>query len=99
MGARGAILGVACAAPRACVEIYTAVERGDHARARELQRRLSPVSHIVTAGLGVAGLKAAMEMLGYRGGQPRAPLVGVSRTERDRVESVLRESGLFPELE
>ncbi len=99
MGARGAILGVACAAPRACVDIYTAVGRGDHARARELQTRLAPVSHIVTAGLGVAGLKAAMDMIGYKGGEPRAPLVPVSAAEREKIESVLRESGLFPELE
>lgn len=99
MGARGAILGVACAAPRVCVDIYAAVGRGDHARARELQTRLAPVSHIVTAGLGVAGLKAAMDMIGYRGGEPRAPLVPVSQQEREKIESVLRESGLFPELE
>jgi 4-hydroxy-2-oxoglutarate aldolase len=99
MGARGAILGVACAAPRACVEIYAAVERSDHARARELQMRLAPVSHILTAGLGVAGLKAAMDRIGYRGGEPRAPLAPVTLSDRERIETVMRESGLFPELE
>jgi hypothetical protein len=40
-----------------------------------------------------------MGMIGYRGGEPRAPLVPVSKQERDKIESVLRESGLFPELE
>jgi 4-hydroxy-2-oxoglutarate aldolase len=99
MGARGAILAVACAAPRACVDLYAAVECGDHARARELQNRLAPVSHIVTAGLGVAGLKAAMEMAGYTGGEPRAPLAPVSQAEREKIESIMRQSGLFPELE
>jgi 4-hydroxy-2-oxoglutarate aldolase len=99
MGARGAILAVACAAPRASVDLYTAVEQGDHARARELQNRLAPLSHIVTAGLGVAGLKAAMELAGFRGGEPRAPLAPVSPSEREKIESIMRESGLFPELE
>ena len=99
MGARGAILAVACAAPRACVDLYAAVGQGDHARARELQNRIAPLSHIVTAGLGVAGLKAAMEMAGYAGGEPRAPLAPVTRSEREKIESVMRESGLFPELE
>lgn len=99
MGARGAILAVACAAPRACVDLYNAVEQGDHARARELQNRIAPLSHIVTAGLGVAGLKAAMEMAGYTGGEPRAPLAPVSQAEREKIESIMRESGLFPELE
>jgi 4-hydroxy-2-oxoglutarate aldolase len=99
MGARGAILAVACAAPRACVDLRAAVERGDHARARELQNRIAPLSHIVTAGLGVAGLKAAMEMAGYTGGDPRAPLAPVTGQERAKIESVMRDSGLFPELE
>jgi 4-hydroxy-2-oxoglutarate aldolase len=99
MGARGAILAVACAAPRACVELYTAATAGDYERARELQNRLSPLSHIVTAGLGVAGLKAAMGMIGYRGGDVRAPLLPLDEGEINRVKTVLRETGLFPEIE
>jgi 4-hydroxy-2-oxoglutarate aldolase len=99
MGARGAVLAVACAAPRACSDLYAAVEAGDHAKARELQNRISPLSHIVTAGLGVAGLKAAMEMIGYTGGAPRAPLASVSESEREKIKAVMRETALFPGLE
>ncbi|MEK6285054.1 MAG: dihydrodipicolinate synthase family protein [Acidobacteriota bacterium] len=99
MGATGAILGVACAAPRACVELYAAVDSGDHARARELQHRLAPLSHIVTAGLSVPGLKAAMDMLGYASGLPRAPLNPVSNSHREQIKAVIRETGLFPEIE
>ncbi|HEY7911924.1 MAG TPA: dihydrodipicolinate synthase family protein, partial [Blastocatellia bacterium] len=72
---------------------------GDYERARELQNRLSPLSHIVTAGLGVAGLKAAMGMIGYRGGDVRAPLLPLDEGEINRVKTVLRETGLFPEIE
>lgn len=99
MGATGAVLAIACAAPRACVELYQAVKAGDHQRGRELQNRIAPLSHIVTAGLGVPGLKAAMEMLGLAGGPPRAPLVPVSSSERERIKAVIRETGLFPEIE
>ncbi len=99
MGATGAVLAIACAAPRACVDLYQAVKAGDHQRGRELQNRISPLSHIVTAGLGVPGLKAAMEMLGLAGGPPRAPLVPVSSSERERIKAVIRETGLFPEIE
>jgi 4-hydroxy-tetrahydrodipicolinate synthase len=99
MGAVGAVLAIACAAPRACVDLYEAVKTGDHQRGRELQNRLAPLSHIVTAGLGVPGLKAAMEMLGLAGGPPRAPLVPVSGSERERIRAVIRETGLFPEIE
>jgi 4-hydroxy-2-oxoglutarate aldolase len=99
MGARGAILAVACAAPRAAVELFNAARSGDAARARDLQNRIAPLSHIVTAGLGVAGLKAAMEMAGLRGTSPRGPLVGVNEAERERIKTVMRQSGLFPDME
>jgi 4-hydroxy-2-oxoglutarate aldolase len=99
MGATGAVLAIACAAPRACVDLYEAVKAGDHQRGRELQNRIAPLSHIVTAGLGVPGLKAAMEMLGLAGGPPRAPLAPVSSSERERIKAVIRETGLFPEIE
>ena len=98
MGATGAILAVACAAPRACVELYNAAA-GDHQVARDLQSRLAPLSQVVTAGLGVAALKAAMAVNGFEGGQPRAPLAPLSEAERERVRAVMRDTGLFPEME
>jgi 4-hydroxy-2-oxoglutarate aldolase len=99
MGATGAILGVACAAPRVCVEIYDAARAGDHGRARELQSRLAPLSQTVTAVLSVPGLKAAMDILGFAGGFPRAPLSAVSDSDRERIRTVIRSTGLFPEIE
>jgi 4-hydroxy-2-oxoglutarate aldolase len=99
MGAAGAILGVACAAPRPCVELYEAARVGDHQRARELQNRISPLSQTVTAVLSVPGLKAAMDILGFAGGFPRAPLSPVSDSDRERIRTVIRNTGLFPEIE
>lgn len=99
MGATGAILAVACAAPRACVELYNATLAGDQTLARDLQNRLAPLSQVVTAGLGVAALKAAMALNGFVGGHPRAPLVPLDETELARVRAVMRDTGLFPEME
>lgn len=99
MGAAGAVLAVACAAPSACVDLYNAARAGDHAKARDLQSRIAPLSHIVTAGLGVAALKAAMELAGYAGGHPRAPLAPLSRDDNERVKAVMRGTRLFPEME
>ncbi|HEX8183960.1 MAG TPA: dihydrodipicolinate synthase family protein [Blastocatellia bacterium] len=99
MGASGAILAVACAAPRACVDLYEAARAGDHARARELQNRIAPLSHIVTAGLGVAALKAVMEMAGFVGGIPRPPLATLSDSDRAKVKAVVRDTGLFQDFE
>jgi 4-hydroxy-2-oxoglutarate aldolase len=99
MGAMGAILAIACVAPRACVDLYQAAKSGDHLRARELQNRIAPLAQLVTAKLGVAGLKAAVEMAGYAGGAPRLPLLPVSDSDREKIKVAMRESGLFPEIE
>ncbi len=99
MGATGAILGVACAAPRACVELYKAAKAGEHSRARELQNRIAPLSFIVTAGLSVPALKVAMDILGFDGCFPRTPLVSLGSADREKVKTVIRKTGLFPEIE
>ena len=99
MGATGAILAVACTAPHACVELYVAARSDDHSKARELQNRLAPLSHLVSAGLGVAGLKAAMEIAGFAGGAPRGPLQPVSAADKEKIRTVMRDSRLFPAVE
>lgn len=96
MGSTGAILAVACAAPRACVDLFEAAKAGDHNRARDLQTRIAPLSQIVTAGLGVPGLKTALELLGFAGGFPRAPLAPVNIADKEKIRAVIRDTGLFP---
>jgi 4-hydroxy-2-oxoglutarate aldolase len=93
-GARGAILAVGCVATRLCVDIYRAVEAGDHKRAREMQRRLTPVARAVTVRYGIGGLKAALERLGLTGGRVRAPLQGASEEARGEIARLLEEAGL-----
>lgn len=75
LGATGAILAAACVVPRACVALFDAFQRGDHATARDLQRRMIPIANAVTGGFGVPGLKLALEITGYVGGSPRLPLL------------------------
>ncbi len=98
MGARGAILAVACVAPEACVELYHAVRAGDHPKALDLQRRLAPLGNLVTAELGIPGLKAAVELAGFAAGAPRPPLAPAGDDARRRIAAAMRASGLFPDL-
>ena len=77
VGAVGAILAVACVVPEQCVRLFESTMAGRHDEARDMQRRLTPIAKLVTTGLGVPGLKAAMDVAGYVGGEPRAPLAPV----------------------
>ena len=50
---------------------------------------------IVTSKYGVAGLKAAMDLLGYFGGLPRLPLSPLTDIEVEEVKSELIKSNLL----
>lgn len=74
VGASGGILAIANVFPQMCTAIQAAHQAGDHARALLLQQRLMTFGVMVTSGLGVPGLKHAMNLVGYRGGIARSPL-------------------------
>jgi 4-hydroxy-2-oxoglutarate aldolase len=90
LGARGAVLAVACALPELCVELFEAFQRGDHERARALQLSLHEPTETVTSRYGVAGLKFAMELRGYVGGAPRAPLQPLDPEAQAEIRRIFR---------
>ena len=74
VGATGGILALANALPEACVHLFELTKAGRHEDALALQRQLVPVARLLGATHGVAGLKAALNLLGYGVGVPRPPL-------------------------
>jgi 4-hydroxy-2-oxoglutarate aldolase len=90
-GASGGILALANVLPEECVTIYTLLRAKRYDEAREVQRRIAPVSKLVGAN-GVAGLKAALKVVGIDVGDPRPPLASLSDAAaallRDAIERV-----------
>jgi 4-hydroxy-2-oxoglutarate aldolase len=74
VGATGGILAVANVAPEETVRIQSLFQQGKIADARALQNQLTPIAKAVTVRYGIGGLKAAMDLAGYFGGDPRPPL-------------------------
>jgi 4-hydroxy-2-oxoglutarate aldolase len=95
LGAVGGVLALANVAPQICVQIHNLVEQGQIKAARKLQLRMLPVNTAVTATYGVPGLKAALDMLGYFGGDPRPPLLPASEKERSEVREILKKAELL----
>jgi 4-hydroxy-2-oxoglutarate aldolase len=89
VGAAAGILAVANCAPRPAAALYRAFAASDHARARRLQEALTPLAVAVTATHGVAGLKAAVDLSGRRGGSVRAPLLPLPPAARDELGRLL----------
>lgn len=94
LGAAGGIMALANAAPEACVKLFDLVQKGDFESAKVMQLKLIPIGKAVTATYGVAGLKAAMDMVGYFGGDPRPPLLPSSEAEKVIIRNMLNDLGL-----
>ena len=89
IGARGAILALACALPEKCVALFDLVRQGHHEKARELQSVLLRASKLIVSEMGIAGVKFAMDQRGYRGGVPRLPLVPLHQEQKKRLNDLL----------
>ncbi len=90
-GATGAIVAMAIFAPQACHEIYTAWKDKDAALAAEKQQRVHRAGQEICSGLGIPGMKYAMDLNGYYGGWPRLPLLPLTAEDRAKVEELLRD--------
>ena len=89
LGAVGAILALACPAPTACYEIYTALKDGDNALAREKQERVKLAAQRVVGELGVPGVKYSMDLNGYYGGPSRLPFLPLSGEQKAEIEKLM----------
>jgi 4-hydroxy-2-oxoglutarate aldolase len=95
LGCAGGVLALANVAPEACVRIARLVQAGDFEQAGRLQKKMLPVNSAVTATYGVPGLKAALDMLGYFGGDPRPPLLPAGDKEKAEIREILKQAELL----
>ena len=91
-GATGAILAVGCVVPEVCLEIFNSFQRDEQQRASSLQSKLTPLAAAVTTRFGIGGLKAALDLAGYRGGAVRAPLHSPGDNARKEIAGLLDET-------
>lgn len=94
MGARGGILAVALFAAQVAQELCSSFQAGDKPGAGRAQGRLTPLAKEIVAGFGVAGVKAAMDVVGLEGGPVRPPLLSLRAAALDRVKELVRDARL-----
>jgi 4-hydroxy-2-oxoglutarate aldolase len=95
LGAKGGILALANVAPRECCEIRDLFLAGKHEEARNAQFNLLAPNAAVTTQFGIAGLKAAMEMVGLETSDPRPPLLPATADERSAIQGIFERAGLL----
>ncbi len=91
VGASGAVLAFANAAPYAAITTWEAVRTRDYPAALDWQNRIGLAARLVTVKYGIPGLKYAMDLNGYYGGPPRLPLKPVGPEARREIEEAFRD--------
>ncbi|MEW6545691.1 MAG: dihydrodipicolinate synthase family protein [Bacillota bacterium] len=93
MGGVGGTLAVANVLPDECAGIVSMAQEGRLEEARLLQLKILAANAAVTSRWGVAGLKAALDMIGYYGGPPRPPILPLDEAVRAQLRTILIQAG------
>jgi 4-hydroxy-2-oxoglutarate aldolase len=96
VGAVGGVMALASVAPHLLDEIVVRFDKGELARAKEVQLRLIAPNAAVTSQFGIAGLKAAVDLIGMYGGPVRSPLLPLEPRQHEELKSILARAGLIP---
>jgi len=94
LGGVGGTLAVANVVPDYCAEIQENFEKGDLEKARKMQLALLPLNAAVTSRFGIGGMKAAMDMVGFKGGLPRLPILPAGEETGKEIARILKELGI-----
>ncbi len=93
VGARGATLALANIMPEECCKLVSLFREGKMDEARELQLKMLEINFAVTGRFGIPALKYALDLLGYKGGEPRGPLVPLSEENKKIIRELLIKQG------
>ncbi|MBX5214062.1 4-hydroxy-tetrahydrodipicolinate synthase [Rhizobium sp. NLR10a] len=94
-GGHGCISVTANVAPGLCADFQQACLNGDFASALKLQDRLMPLHRALFLETNPAGPKYALQRLGRIRGDLRLPLVSVSSSVQEEIDSAMRHAGIL----
>lgn len=95
MGAHGALAAIPTVTPKLSVQLWDAVQAGDHESARALHERILTVWRAIDRPNLPATLKAALDLQGRPAGYPRKPFKPASDADRARIAGALRAAGII----
>ncbi|MFB0528235.1 MAG: dihydrodipicolinate synthase family protein, partial [bacterium] len=94
-GAVGGVISMANYFPDLTQELYLLGKEKNMEEGEKLHLRLSELNKKISGAYGVAGVKAAMDLMGLVGGVPRKPLLGLKEDEKEKLRKDLKEAGLL----
>ena len=95
LGVPGGVISLANVLPDPCCDLYRLFTQGKFDEARILHFRLSRLNQAISGAWGVAGVKASMDIMGFRGGQPRHPLRAVTNEAAEKIKQQIVNEGFI----
>lgn len=95
MGAHGAILALADFAPGETAAIYKAVKNNELEEGKRIQLAIAPANSKIVGSFGVPGIKYALDLIGFYGGDPRPPLKPVNEDTKSAIKQILLDAGIL----
>lgn len=94
LGATGGVVSLANAFPEPCCKLYEKFIAGNLEGARQLHYTLFRLNRSVSGSFGVAGVKYAMEIGGFYGGDPRLPLLALTDDNKKTISNAVTDAEL-----
>ena len=95
LGASGGVVSLANAFPNICCDLFNKLQSADLQKARRLHYLLYNLNRSVSGSFGVAGVKYAMDVAGYYGGNPRLPLLPLIEQGQLSIHDAIKKAGLL----
>jgi 4-hydroxy-2-oxoglutarate aldolase len=95
-GSPGGTVSLANSFPQLALQLFRYGQARDGVNGSPLQDRISRINAAISGAHGVAGVKAAMSLAGFRGGLPRRPLLPLEPAQVQELRSILTAEGLLP---
>lgn len=96
LGASGGILRLADVIPGKCAALYQDFRDGAWERASHLQGDIIPLNNAIIRSYGIAGTKYAMDLMGFKGGLPKKPILPLDPNAKKEIEKILKRLKLMP---
>jgi len=94
-GSPGGTVSLANSFPRVALQLFAYGRARDAANGGPFQDRVARINGAISGAHGVAGVKAAMSLAGFRGGIPRRPLLPLEPEQVEALEALLVAEGLL----
>ncbi|MFW5980488.1 MAG: dihydrodipicolinate synthase family protein [Halanaerobiaceae bacterium] len=92
LGAAGGTISMANYLPDLCAKLFNLIRDKNNKVTRELYLELYNLNKAISSRYGVAGVKTAMDIMGYNGGSPRKPVKKLEENAVKEIETKLKQT-------